>query len=179
VPRKAGEYPKELVRTAGISYELAKQHKSELYTDPFLPLLNSKKIDLPRNARAINQICSLERPVQRSGRDQITHATHGHDDTYGIDWLRSTARGLMSVKRPAFAPNQRSTSGSAPNFSSGKRRGKRTRAPQFTRPSHVINRQHRSRRWGFEIRSIARGVSDPSSGLDSRFQCAVLERQRT
>jgi len=36
-----------------------KKHKSELNNDPFLPLLNSK----------INQICSLERSVQRSGRD--------------------------------------------------------------------------------------------------------------
>jgi hypothetical protein len=61
-------------------YELPKKHKSELYNDPFLSLLISKKIDLPRNERAINQICSLERSVQRSGRDQVTHSTHGHDD---------------------------------------------------------------------------------------------------
>ena len=76
----AGEFAKEPVRAFGIAYELAKKHKSELYNDPFLPLLNSNKIDLPRNDRAINQICSLERSVQRSGRDQITHPTHGHDD---------------------------------------------------------------------------------------------------
>jgi hypothetical protein len=43
-------------------------------------MLNAGKIDLPRNERAINQICSLERSVQRSGRDQITHPTHGRDD---------------------------------------------------------------------------------------------------
>jgi hypothetical protein len=76
----AGEFAKEPVRAAGIAYELAKKHKSELYNDPFLALLNSTKIDLPRNDRAISQICSLERSVQRSGRDQITHPTHGHDD---------------------------------------------------------------------------------------------------
>jgi hypothetical protein len=76
----AGEYPRELVRAAGISYELAAKHKSQLYQDPFLSLLNSRKIDLPRHERAINQICSLERSVQRSGRDQITHPVHGHDD---------------------------------------------------------------------------------------------------
>jgi hypothetical protein len=29
---------------------------------------------------AVNQICSLERSVQRSGRDQISHPTHGRDD---------------------------------------------------------------------------------------------------
>ena len=76
----AGELAKEPVRAAGISYELSKKHKSELYIDPFLPMLNARKIDIPRNERAVNQICSLERSVQRSGRDQITHPTHGHDD---------------------------------------------------------------------------------------------------
>ncbi len=76
----AGELAKESVRRAGIGYELAAKHKSELYADPFLPMLNARKIDLPHNERAINQICSLERSVQCSGRDQITHPIHGHDD---------------------------------------------------------------------------------------------------
>ena len=76
----AGELAREPVRRAGLSYELAKKHKSELYTDPFLPRLNANKIDLPRNDRAVNQICSLERSVQRSGRDQISHPSYGHDD---------------------------------------------------------------------------------------------------
>jgi hypothetical protein len=43
-------------------------------------MLNANKIDLPRNDRAVNQICSLERSVQRSGRDQISHPSYGHDD---------------------------------------------------------------------------------------------------
>jgi hypothetical protein len=60
--------------------ELSKKHKSDLYIDPFLPMLNARKIDIPRNERAVNQICSLERSVQRSGRDQISHPTHGRDD---------------------------------------------------------------------------------------------------
>jgi hypothetical protein len=76
----AGELAKEPVRRAGISFELAEKHKSQLYADPFLGMLNARKIDLPRHERAIAQICQLERSVQRSGRDQITHPTHGHDD---------------------------------------------------------------------------------------------------
>jgi hypothetical protein len=32
------------------------------------------------NDRLVNQICSLERSVLRSGRDTIDHPTHGHDD---------------------------------------------------------------------------------------------------
>jgi hypothetical protein len=75
-----GELAKDPIRKAGIGYELAKKHKSELYVDPFLPMLNAAKIDLPRHDRAINQICSLERSLQRTGREQITHPIYGHDD---------------------------------------------------------------------------------------------------
>jgi len=76
----AGGYAKEPFHKAGIFYELWPQHKSELYRDPMLPLINSKRITLPRIDRMINQACTLERSVKRSGRDEITHPTHGHDD---------------------------------------------------------------------------------------------------
>jgi hypothetical protein len=76
----AGEFAKEPFRKAGIFYDLWKQHKSEIYRDPLLPLINSKRITLPRIDRLINQTCTLERSVKRSGRDEITHPTHGRDD---------------------------------------------------------------------------------------------------
>lgn len=76
----AGKLAKDPIRRAGISYELAKKHTSELYLDPFLGMFNGNKVDLPRHDRAINQICSLERSTSRTGRDQISHPTHGHDD---------------------------------------------------------------------------------------------------
>lgn len=79
-PAQKPQIAQEPIRRAGIGFELAKKHKSELYADPFLPMLNARKIVLPCHQRAINQICSLERSVQRSGRDQIGHPTHGHDD---------------------------------------------------------------------------------------------------
>jgi hypothetical protein len=75
-----GELAKDPVRRAGISYELAQKHTSELYVAPLLPMLNAKKVLLPRHERAISQICSLERSALRSGREQITHPIHGHDD---------------------------------------------------------------------------------------------------
>jgi hypothetical protein len=49
-----------------------------------LPLLNSKLYLLPKNERAITQICSLQCSTQRSGRDQITHPTYGHDDLANV-----------------------------------------------------------------------------------------------
>ena len=76
----AGDLVKDPIRKASIGYELSKKHKSELYVDPFLPMLNAGRIELPYHERAINQICSLERSAQRSGREQISHPTHGHDD---------------------------------------------------------------------------------------------------
>ena len=93
----AGNYPKELVAKAGLYYDLWQQHKSEIYRDPLLPLLNSKKITLPRIDRLINQICTLERSVKRSGRDEITHPTHGHDDL-----INSVAGGAAVALRAAL-----------------------------------------------------------------------------
>ncbi len=103
-----GEYPKELCRKAGISYELAKKYKSELYADPFLSLLNSKKIELPRHERAIAQICGLERSLQRSGREQISHPTHGRDDiANAIAGAADCARGTGNYRLDVFDPNFR------------------------------------------------------------------------
>ena len=73
----AGEFPRELFRKHGISYELSKPTKSELFRD-MLPLLNSTKLLLPRNDKLVHQIVGLERRVAPGGRETITHG--GHDD---------------------------------------------------------------------------------------------------
>jgi hypothetical protein len=77
--RYAGEFPRELFRKLGISYDLSKQTKSELFVD-FLPLLNSLRVTLPRSDRLVSQIVGLERRVSAGGRETITHAEHAHDD---------------------------------------------------------------------------------------------------
>src|SRR6516165_9704399 len=94
----AGNFCKELVHKAGLYYDLWPQYKSEIYRDPLLPLLNSKKITLPRIDRLINQTCTLERSVKRSGRDEITHPTHGHDDV-----VNSVAGAAAVAMRAALA----------------------------------------------------------------------------
>jgi hypothetical protein len=76
----AGELAKAPIRKAGIGFDLAQKHKSELYSDPFVGMLNSAGIDLPKHERAIVQICQLERTMLRTGREQITHPSGGHDD---------------------------------------------------------------------------------------------------
>ena len=66
-----------------------------------LPLLYSKKITLPRLDRLVNQACTLERSVKRSGRDEITHPTHGHDD------LINAVAGAAAVAMRAALVEQR------------------------------------------------------------------------
>ena len=68
-------------------------------------MLNATKIALPRHERAISQICQLERSVQRSGRDQITHPTHGHDDVAcAIAGAVDLACNASSYSLDAFQP---------------------------------------------------------------------------
>ena len=74
-----GEFVKEPFRRHGISYEVSKKAKSDLFRD-MLPLLNSGQVVLPRHDRLIAQIVGLERRVSRAGRDSIDHAPGGHDD---------------------------------------------------------------------------------------------------
>ena len=68
-----GEFVKEPFRQHGISYEVAKQAKSDLYRD-LLPLLNSGRITLPRHDRLVSQIVGLERRVTAPARIASTTA---------------------------------------------------------------------------------------------------------
>jgi hypothetical protein len=53
-----GEFVKEPFRRHGLSCEIAKQPKSDLYRD-LLPLLNSGRIMLPKHDRLVSQIVGL------------------------------------------------------------------------------------------------------------------------
>jgi hypothetical protein len=77
--RYAGEFPRELFRKRGISYECSEKPKSDLFRD-LLPLLNSGRVVLPKSERLVSQLCQLERRVARSGKDSITHPDGQHDD---------------------------------------------------------------------------------------------------
>ena len=77
--RYAGEWPKEQFGKFGIRYEQSAKPKSDLYID-LLAAINSRRVALLDNGKLINQLCSLERRVARSGRDLIDHAPGAHDD---------------------------------------------------------------------------------------------------
>jgi hypothetical protein len=77
--RYAGEFPRELFQKMGITYRPSERSKSELYVE-FLPLINSRRVDLLDDRKAIAQLVGLERRTARSGKDSIDHAPGGHDD---------------------------------------------------------------------------------------------------
>jgi len=90
-----GEFVKDPFRRLGISYEVCKQPKSDLFRD-LLPLLNSGHVTLPRNDRLVAQIVGLERRVSRAGRDSIDHAPGGHDD------LANAVAGAVNIAAEPF-----------------------------------------------------------------------------
>jgi hypothetical protein len=77
--RYGGEFPRELFRRHDMVYRVAAKTRSELYQS-LLPMLNAGRITLPNNDDLVKQLVSLERRVQRSGREQIDHGPRGHDD---------------------------------------------------------------------------------------------------
>ena len=94
--RYAGEFPRELFRKHGVSYQLCEQTKSDLFRD-LLPRLNSGTIVLPRNDRLIAQLVGLERTGSRVGKDTISHPPNGQDDI-----ANAVAGAAATVANPGF-----------------------------------------------------------------------------
>ena len=80
----------------GVRYEVSGKAKSDLYRD-FLPLVNSRRIDLLDHPRLVAQLCALERRTARGGRDTVDHPPGGHDDVSNV------VAGLISL----FTSNSR------------------------------------------------------------------------
>jgi hypothetical protein len=77
--RYGGEFPRELYRNFGITYELATMPASDYYRE-LLPLLTSRKVELLDNTRLNAQLLGLERRTARLGKDSISHSPGAHDD---------------------------------------------------------------------------------------------------
>ena len=78
-----GGFPSDGFQKHSLSYEATKLTKSDLYRD-LVPMLNSRRILLPRNTKMINQAAGLERTVAHSGKDTIDHGPGGHDDLINV-----------------------------------------------------------------------------------------------
>lgn len=90
-----GEWPREQFRKHGVSYELSEKHRSALY-QAMLPALNSGRVVLLDDDKAVAQIAGLERRTARGGRDSIDHAPGGHDDI-----ANALAGAIANASQPA------------------------------------------------------------------------------
>ncbi len=77
--RYSGGIWRDLLRTNGVNYMFSEHTKSDIFVD-FLPLLNSRRVELLDHTRMLNQLLGLERTVSRLGKDTISHPKGGHDD---------------------------------------------------------------------------------------------------
>jgi hypothetical protein len=77
--RFGDSFSAELFRQHNLIYEAIKRSKSDQYS-ALLPMLNAKRVVLPRHDRLVRQIVGLERQVTRAGHDSIDHAPGARDD---------------------------------------------------------------------------------------------------
>ena len=95
--RYGGEFPRELFRKQGITYDLSDRPASDIYRD-VLARFNSGKVELLDLPRVVNQFVSLERRTNRSGRDSISHPVGGHD--YVANSVAGAILGAINKRGP-------------------------------------------------------------------------------
>jgi hypothetical protein len=61
----------------------SERSKSQLYSE-FLPMMNSRQVELLDVPRLARQLEGLERRTARGGRDSIDHGPGGHDDVANV-----------------------------------------------------------------------------------------------
>ena len=81
--RFGGLWPREAFDRHGIGYVVADRTRSEIYL-AFLPLLNSRRVELLDDERTVGQITSLERRTTRTGRDIVDHPPGMNDDLANV-----------------------------------------------------------------------------------------------
>jgi hypothetical protein len=98
--RYAGMWPREQFLGHGISYRVAEanQTASDIYTS-FLPLLNSRRVELLDHKKMRNQLIGLERRTSQAGKDAIGHSKGSHDDV-----INAAAGACVAALRSANAP---------------------------------------------------------------------------
>ena len=74
-----GEWPVAEFRKQSITYQLSEKHRSELYLN-LIPVVNSRRCELPDDRRMIDELRRLERRRGRSGKDSVDHPQYGGSD---------------------------------------------------------------------------------------------------
>ena len=87
-----GEWPVAEFKKHSITYQLSELNRSQLYLN-LIPILNSRRCELPDDRRMIDELRRLERRRGRSGKDSIDHPAYGGSD----DVANSVAGGISVV----------------------------------------------------------------------------------
>jgi hypothetical protein len=77
--RYAGEWPRSAFDKRGVSYEISKLDKNDIYLH-FQPLVSMRKVQLVDSEVLKNQLLCLERKTRQGGKDAIEHPRGLHDD---------------------------------------------------------------------------------------------------
>ena len=103
--RFAAEWPVAEFREHGIAYEQCEVNKSELYL-AFIPVTNSRGVELPDDKRLLTQLRRLERKRGRAGKDTVDHPPRLHDDlantVAGVSYLLSTVKNTRREFNPSL-----------------------------------------------------------------------------
>lgn len=77
--RYAAEWPRQEYQKHRITMDNSPLNRSGLYLE-LMPLLQTGRIELPPDEKALTQFSLLERRTGRNGQDTIDHGPQGHDD---------------------------------------------------------------------------------------------------
>jgi hypothetical protein len=77
--RYGGEFPRELFRSHGVHYEVAKKNRSELYLS-LVAFVNGARVEIPDDPALLRELRGLERRRGPSGKDRVDHVPNAHDD---------------------------------------------------------------------------------------------------
>jgi len=94
-----GEWPVGEFRKHGIVYQLSELNRSQLYLN-LMPVLNSKRCELPDDQRMIEELRRLERRRGRSGKDSIDHPAYGGSNANSVAGAINIA-----MTKPVTNPN--------------------------------------------------------------------------
>ena len=103
--RFAAEWPVAEFREHGIAYEQCELNKSELYL-AFVPVTNSRGVELPDDKRLFTELRRLERKRGRAGKDTVDHPPRLHDDlanaVAGVSYLLSDVKSTRREFNPSL-----------------------------------------------------------------------------
>jgi hypothetical protein len=101
--RYAGVWPRERFAVHGVNYQIPGKSASDLYVE-LLPILNSRRSELPDNPRLVSQLCQLERH-SGSAKDAIRHPPGSHDDiANAVAGAIVMALQVAAVQEPTIHP---------------------------------------------------------------------------